>query len=93
MLYCIKKIFIPFIVCFHGIIPVLMFILVIELNLKIRTDLVTWQYISSAPASARKEWFMFRQKNAMMVLPKLFTPPRMEKPENFLLLWTGLPGW
>ena len=45
----------------------------------IKPDLAIWQDISSEPVSPRKEWFMSRQKNQMVVLPKLFTHLKTEK--------------
>jgi len=59
----------------------------------IKSELVIWQDISFVPVFLRKEWFMSRQKNPMMVLPKLFTHLKTEKPGNFSMLWIGSPGW
>ncbi len=68
-------------------------ICLIGLNLMIKPVLVIWQDTSFVPVSLRKDWFIFRQKNLIVVLPRLFTHLRTENPEKFLMLWTGLPGW
>jgi hypothetical protein len=43
------------------------------LNLMIKPTLAIWQDISSVPVFLRKEWFIFWQKNLIVVLPRLFT--------------------
>jgi len=44
----------------------------------------SWQGTLFVPVSLRKGWFIFRQKNLIVVLPRLFTHLRAEKPEKCL---------
>lgn len=53
--------------CCPGITQVFNPISVTDFILPIRPGLATWPDILSGPVSARKEWFISRQKNLMMV--------------------------
>ncbi len=57
-------------ICFHDVIQALMYISVTGLNRMIKPDLLIWQDISSKPVFLRKEWFISRSRNLMMVLPR-----------------------